>query len=75
MAPRRKNMKSAGGHVQGGRRKTHKGYHDLNRLGRGIVSESRLQHIASLMESDLFTVGTEVDEIVQKLENKNENES
>ena len=75
MAPRRKSMKSAGGHEQGGRRKTHKGYHDLNRLGRGIMTESRLQHVASLTESDLFTVGSQVKDIMEKLETKNENES
>jgi hypothetical protein len=75
MAGRRKNMKSMGGHEQGGRRKTHKGYQELNRLGRGIVSESRLDHIASLAEHELFTKSSEVDELIDTLEKNNENDS
>ena len=75
MSGRRKNMKSMGGYEQGGRRKTHKGYQELNRLGRGIVSESRLDHIASLAEHELFTKSSEVDELIDTLEKNNENDS
>jgi hypothetical protein len=74
MAPRRKNMKSMAGHEQGGRRKTHKGYSDLARLGRGIY-ESKMQHIANLTENELVTASTEVDELMETLEKKDENES
>jgi hypothetical protein len=76
MAPRRKSMKSMGGHQQGGRRKTHKGYQELNRLGRGIVTESKLQQVANLAERELFIVNEEFNDLIESLEVKiDENES
>jgi len=66
--PRKKNMMSMGGHSQGGRRNTHKGYHDFKSLSKGIVSEQESNY--KEVEKSIFRVNREVSMLIESLEKK-----
>ena len=69
-APRKKNMMSMGGHSQGGRRNTHKGYHDFKSLSKGIVSEQESNYKEKEVENNIFRVNKEVSMLIESLEKK-----
>jgi|2_EtaG_2_1085320.scaffolds.fasta_scaffold03115_5 hypothetical protein len=83
--PRKKNMMSQGGHAQGGRRGTHKGYHELDNmrhLARGIAEGSINELLEGTVSSEepnydcnieknIFQTSNELKMLIESLENKN----
>ena len=61
-------MMSMGGHSQGGKRHTHKGYHDFKSLSKGIVSEQESNY--KEIENNIFKVNREVSMLIESLEKK-----
>tara|TARA_Y100000034_G_scaffold55855_2_gene68419 strand:+ start:3520 stop:5550 length:2031 start_codon:yes stop_codon:yes gene_type:complete len=68
MGARKKNMLSQAGHSQGGKRRTHPGYHNLDSLTKGIVSESVPNYNTVLNESRLINTNNEMEKLLKSLE-------
>ena len=66
MGARRKNYLSTSGIEQGGRRKTHKGYDELENLGKGMMQESNYQEV----ERSILMAKSEIDRLISSLEKK-----
>jgi hypothetical protein len=66
MGARRKNYLSTSGIEQGGRRKTHKGYDELENLGKGMMQESNYQEV----ERSILLAKSEIDRLISSLERK-----
>ena len=83
--PRKKNMMSMAGHSQGGRRATHKGYHELDNmrhLGRALAEDSINELLEGAVSSEepnydcnveknIFQTSNELKMLIESLEKRN----
>ena len=73
MGARRKNYLGMSGVEQGGTRKSHKGYHELNSLAKGVVNESNYN---DEVERKVLLASKDINDLIGSLEkNKNETKS
>ena len=72
MGARKKNMLSQGGSRQGGRKKTHPGYHALTSLSKGTISESKATYNNMVTERKLINTNNEVEKLLDSLESIND---
>lgn len=66
MGARRKNYLSVSGIEQGGTRRSHKGYHELKKVGMGMMEESSYQEV----ERTILLATHEIDKLIESLEKK-----
>tara|TARA_R100000234_G_scaffold76305_1_gene47401 strand:+ start:2712 stop:4766 length:2055 start_codon:yes stop_codon:yes gene_type:complete len=69
MGARRKNYLSKSGVEQGGVRKSHKGYHELKNIGKGIMQESNSNYNDEIERSVLMATD-EINKLIGSLEKK-----
>jgi len=69
MGARRKNYLSKSGVEQGGTRRSHKGYHELKNVGKGIMQESNSNYNDELERSVLMATD-EINKLIGSLEKK-----
>jgi len=69
MGARRKNYLSKSGVEQGGVRKSHKGYHELKNIGKGIMQESNSNYNDEVERSVLMAT-EEINTLINSLERK-----
>ena len=67
MGARKKNYLSLSGVEQGGTRKSHKGYHELNKLAKGVVNESNYN---DEIERKVLLASQDIDNLINSLEKK-----
>ncbi len=67
--PRVKNMSSAGGRIETSQRGTFPGFPDMNRIAKGIMTESQSkENLYSLLEQKLLKINKEVQELEDKID-------
>lgn len=66
MGARRKNYLATSGIEQGGTRRSHKGYHELKNIGKGMMEESNYQEV----ERSILLATDEIDKLIKGLEKK-----
>ena len=69
MGARRKNYLSKSGLEQGGTRRSHKGYHELKKVGKGIMQESNSNYNDEIERSVLMATD-EISKLISSLEKK-----
>lgn len=69
MGARRKNYLSKSGLEQGGTRRSHKGYHELNKVAKGIIQESNSNY-SDEMERSVLMATDEINKLISSLEKK-----
>jgi len=69
MGARRKNYLAKSGLEQGGTRRSHKGYHDLKNVGKGIMQESNSNYNEE-MERSVLMATDEIEKLISSLEKK-----
>jgi hypothetical protein len=69
MGARKKNYMSMSGAEQGGKRKSHKGYHELMGLSKGIVNESGPNY-GDEIERKVLLASKDINDLIGSLEKK-----